>query len=137
MSCTILPAGAQRVLSLDSCRALALRNNKQLSISGMKQNVAKNIRKSARTKYLPQINAIGSYMYTSKEISILNGGQKAALTSIGTMLGTELGNSIQNIGANLSEAQLGAINEQLGAFGTSSNRSKPISAMASTMWRRA
>ena len=119
MSCTILPAGAQRVLSLDSCRALALRNNKQLSISGMKQNVAKNIRKSARTKYLPQINAIGSYMYTSKEISILNGGQKAALTSIGTMLGTELGNSIQNIGANLSEAQLGAINEQLGAFGTS------------------
>lgn len=124
MSCTILPAGAQQLLSLDSCRALALRNNKQLSISGMKQNVAKNIRKSARTKYLPQINATGSYMYTSREISILNGSQKASLTSIGTMVGTELEGSIQNIGANLSEAQIGAINEQLAAFGTSIDQIK-------------
>lgn len=119
MSGLMLPAGAQRMLSLDSCRMLALRNNKQLSISGMKQDVAKNIRKSTRTKYLPQVNATGSYMYTSREISILNGGQKSALTGIGTAIGTGLGSSIQEIGANLTEAQLGAINEQLGAFGTS------------------
>ena len=34
-----LPQGAvaQRLLSLDSCRAMALRNNKQLSISRVKQ----------------------------------------------------------------------------------------------------
>ena len=50
MAFGFLPASAQRVLSLDSCRQMALRNNKQLSISKMKQDVAANERKSARTK---------------------------------------------------------------------------------------
>ncbi len=72
-------AEAQRVLNLDSCRALALRNNKQVSISRVKQDVAANMRRSARTKYLPHINALGGYMHTSKEISILNNDVKAAL----------------------------------------------------------
>ena len=35
-------ADAQRMLSLDSCRAMALRNNKELSISRVKQEVAAN-----------------------------------------------------------------------------------------------
>jgi hypothetical protein len=42
-------ATAQQLLSLDSCRAMALRNNKQLGVSRLKQDVAKNLRKSART----------------------------------------------------------------------------------------
>ena len=78
--------GAQRLLNLDSCRALALRNNKQMSISRVKQEVAANVRKAARTKYLPHISALGGYEYTSKEISILNNDQKEALSSIGTNL---------------------------------------------------
>ena len=69
-------ANAQQLLSLDSCRALALHNNKQLSVSRVKQEVAENLRKSARTKYLPHVSAIGSYDHTSEEISILNDGQK-------------------------------------------------------------
>ena len=40
-------AGAQRILTLDSCRAMALRNNKQMSVQRVKQEVAKNIRKQA------------------------------------------------------------------------------------------
>ena len=52
-----MPAGAQRVLSLDSCRQMALRNNKQLGVSKLKQDVAANLRKSARTKYLPHVSA--------------------------------------------------------------------------------
>lgn len=79
-----LPASAQQVLSLDSCRALALRNNKQLNVAKLKQDVAKNLRKSARTKYLPHISAIGSYQYTSEEISILNDEQKSKLQNLGT-----------------------------------------------------
>lgn len=75
---------AQRLLNLDSCRALALRNNKQLSMSRVKQDIAANVRKSARTKYLPHISALGGYEYTSKEVSILNDDQKAALSGLGT-----------------------------------------------------
>ena len=37
-------AQAQQLLSLDSCRVMALRNNKQLSISKLKQDVAANLR---------------------------------------------------------------------------------------------
>ena len=36
---------AQQLLTLDSCRAMALRNNKQLGISRVKQEVAANLRK--------------------------------------------------------------------------------------------
>ncbi len=86
MAFCLLPAGAQRVLSLDSCRQMALRNNKQLGISRLKQNVAANIRKSARTKYLPHVSAIGTYQYTSEEISLLSDAQKQAFPNMGTTM---------------------------------------------------
>ena len=60
------PMSGQRLLNLDSCRALALRNNKQVGISHIKQDVARNLRKSARTKYLPHISAYGAYEHTSQ-----------------------------------------------------------------------
>ena len=66
-------------LSLDSCRALAMRNNKELRIAGNKRKAAYYERKAAFTKYLPRISATGAYMYTSKEISLLNGEQKETL----------------------------------------------------------
>lgn len=102
---------AQRVLTLDSCRALALRNNKQLNISKLNQNIAKNIRKSARTKYLPKVDAAGGYQYFNKEISILNNGQKAALGHLGT-------NAMAGLSTNMSTlltglAQNGLISPQV------------------------
>ena len=77
---------AQRLLSLDSCRAMALRNNKELSISRVKQDVAANVRKSARTKYLPHVSAMGGYEWTSREISLLSDDQKETLSNLGTSL---------------------------------------------------
>ena len=79
-----LPSSAQQVLTLDSCRAMALRNNKQMDVSRLKQDVAKNVRKSMRTKYLPHISALGTYQYTSEEVSILNNDQKTSLQNLGT-----------------------------------------------------
>ena len=84
LSSVIQTAGAQRILTLDSCRAMALRNNKQMSVQRVKQDVAKNIRKSARTKYLPHVSAVGGYLYTSKQISILNDDTKDVLSNLGT-----------------------------------------------------
>ena len=83
---------AQQLLTLDSCRAMALRNNKQLGISRVKQEVAANLRKSARTKYLPHVNALGGYEWTSKEISLLNDDQKEALSNVGTSVSNMVGN---------------------------------------------
>ena len=91
-----VPISAQRLLSLDSCRAMALRNNKQMAVSKVKQDVAKNIRKSARTKYLPHISAIGTYQYTSKEISLLSDEHKSVLGNLGTNAATGIQNAITN-----------------------------------------
>ena len=85
-----LNAEAQRLLTLDSCRAMALRNNKQMSVAKARQEVAAHVRKSARTKYLPHVGALGGYVWTSKEISILNDDQKSALNNLGTNAATGL-----------------------------------------------
>ena len=95
-------ANAQRVLSLDSCRAMALRNNKQLGVSRVKQDIAKNLRKSARTKYLPHVSALGGYAYSSKEISILSDEQKESLSNIGTTLVGDLKSGATGLMGNLS-----------------------------------
>ena len=84
LTCAAQVAGAQQLLSLDSCRAMALRNNKQIGVSRVKQDVAKNLRKSARTKYLPHVTALGGYEYTSREISLLSDDVKSELGSLGT-----------------------------------------------------
>ena len=75
---------AQEILSLDSCRALAISNNKNLLITGEKINAAHYQKKAAFTNYLPEISATGAYMRNQKEFSILNNDQKSALNNIGT-----------------------------------------------------
>jgi len=109
---SLLTSTAQRVLSLDSCRQMALRNNKQLSISKMKQDVAANERKSARTKYLPHVSALGTYVHTTKEVSILNNDQKFVLSNIGTGLVSQLPPQIQGQLAGLQDA-LNAVGQDI------------------------
>ena len=113
-------AAAQQLLSLDSCRAMALRNNKELSISRVKQEVAANVRKSARTKYLPQINALGGYEWTSKEISLLSDEQKESLSNLGTSLTTgiqgKIGQAMQQIPPSVVQL-LGAMGIDLQTLG--------------------
>ena len=104
--------GAQQLLCLDSCRAMALRNNKQMTVSQLKQEVAANLRKSARTKYLPHVSAIGSYQYTSEEVSLLNNEQKATLSNLGTNLAGNLGGL--TTGVNNFMGQMGTMLAQLG-----------------------
>ena len=100
--CVLLPSmgAAQRVLTLDECRAMALDNNKQMSVANTKLEVAANQRKSARTQYLPHIDAIGTYQYTSKSISLLNDEQKAMFPQMGTAV---TGNMLQNTSGLLSQ----------------------------------
>ena len=68
--------GAQRVLDLDSCRTLAINNNKELLISQEKIKSAHYENKAAFTNYLPDISASGGYMRNQREISLLNKDQK-------------------------------------------------------------
>ena len=91
---------AQSFLSLDSCRALALANNKDLLISNEKISAAHYQRKAAFTNYLPNFSATGAYMRNQKEFSLLNNDQKAALSG----LGTNLAGPIQQAATEISTA---------------------------------
>ena len=111
-----MPVSAQRLLSLDSCRAMALRNNKQMSISKVKQDVAMNVRKSARTKYLPHVSALGTYQYTSRQVELLSDDQKSSLSNLGTTTMTDLQNGLSQASSVLPMENIGAV---LGAMGIS------------------
>ncbi len=87
---------AQTTLSLDSCRALALRNNKQINIAKLKQDLTANTRKAAKTKYLPHVDILGGYEFMSKEISILNNGQKGFLGNLGTTASSRIGGTMSS-----------------------------------------
>jgi outer membrane protein TolC len=90
-------AYAQRVLTLDECRAMALENNKQMQVSRVKQSIAENQRKSARTKYLPRVSALGAYEYTSRGISLLNKEQKALLNNLGEVFTSAIENEVSKL----------------------------------------
>ena len=94
---------AQTSLSLDSCRALALTNNKDLLISHEKINAAHYQRKAAFTNYLPNLSATGAYMRNQKEFSLLNNDQKAALSGLGSNLAGPIGQAAAGIIATYPE----------------------------------
>ena len=83
--CAISPQAQERVLSLSECRDLAVRNNKELSISKEKINLASQEKKAAFTKYFPQVSANGAYMWNQKDLNLLDMG--ALSSSLSSSLG--------------------------------------------------
>lgn len=106
-----LSSYAQQVLTLDSCRALALANNKELRISQEKVNAAHYEKKAAFTNYLPKIDLTGGYMRTQKEISLLSDEQKQSISNIGTTAGAQLQEQIKQLAA--SDPVLGSLLQPL------------------------
>ena len=114
----LAPAKAQMTLSLDSCRAMALRNNKQINASKLKKDVAYNLRKSARTKYLPKVDALGGYEWFSREISLLNSSQKALFGNLGSNVTSSIGGKVNDmVGQMVSQGVISQDDaKQIGTF---------------------
>lgn len=70
-SCQVVAAE----VSLDSCRAMALRNNKQLLIGAARVEGAKYQKNVARAAYLPALDFTGGYTYNQKSISVFDSDQ--------------------------------------------------------------
>jgi len=98
---TLLPVAAQQPLSLDSCRALALRNNKQINAAKFKQEIALQLRKAAKTKYLPKVDVVGGYQYFSESVSLLSKDQKDALNHLGTGVTAAAGGNLSSLLTNM------------------------------------
>ncbi|MDR0976357.1 MAG: TolC family protein [Prevotellaceae bacterium] len=117
----LVAANAQQLpVSLDSCRALAIANNKEVLISQEKINAARYERKAAFTRYLPTIAATGGYLRTGRELSLLNGDQKSALGSLGTQVSGAMQQGIASILAQnpslMQDPQLMALLQALGGI---------------------
>lgn len=76
---------AQQTLSLQECRDLAVKNNKELRIAEEKIRMADYEKKAALTKYFPQISANGAYMWNQKNLNLLDMGQLSS--SLASSLG--------------------------------------------------
>ena len=80
------PVAAQRVMTLQDCRDMALENNKNLKISQEKVNMANYDRKIAFANYLPSISAQGTYMHNEKQIQLLSDDKIEAISTVGSTL---------------------------------------------------
>ena len=117
-----MSGASQRMLTLDSCRAMALRNNKQMGVAKMKQEVNANLRKSARTQYLPKVNAVGGYVWMSREISLLNDDQKEALSNLGTNATTKLQDALSPLVSSLPAATQAKMADDMTLFAGTLNQ---------------
>lgn len=72
--CMASPAMAESY-SIETCRKLALENNKQLMVRREQQRKADYQKKQAFAAYLPGIDFTGGYLYNQKEISIFDSDQ--------------------------------------------------------------
>ncbi|MCM1503814.1 MAG: TolC family protein [Muribaculum sp.] len=68
-------------VSLDSCRSMAVSNNKQMRIQAAKIKQAGYQKEEAFAAYLPSIDFAGGYMYNQKNISIFDSDQHLPIMS--------------------------------------------------------
>lgn len=88
LALTSTVAASAEPLSLDSCRAMAIANNKQMRIKTEALRGAGYQKKAALAAYLPSIDFTGGYLYNQKELSIFDSDQLLPTKSFDPKTGT-------------------------------------------------
>ena len=84
----------QTTLSLDSCRSLAIANNKELLMSQENINAARYQHKAAVTNYLPKVSLQAGYVRSQREVELLSDESKAKLNNLGNTMTTMLQSTV-------------------------------------------
>ena len=103
---TAITVSAQRVVTLQDCRSMALENNKNLKISQEKVNMANYDKKIAKANYFPTFSAQGTYMHNEKQIQLLSDDQINTISTMGTTLQGDLNGFIDPIISDLMQNPL-------------------------------
>ena len=77
-----------QVVTLDSCRNMALRNNKEIQQSALAIEKAGYQRKEAAAAYLPQFDLTAGYIYNSRKVSLIKEDQMLPTKSFNMQTGT-------------------------------------------------
>ena len=86
--------GAQEVLSLDTCRARALRANTGLKRSELKWEETEALQNVALWQMLPMVNANGGYLWMEKQVNLLSEDDKTRLSHMGDEAAADLGTAL-------------------------------------------
>ena len=78
-----LQATSQEVLTLDTCRARALRANTSLKQAEAKVDETHALERAALMQVLPKVSANGGYMWMEKSVNFLSEEQKERINHIG------------------------------------------------------
>ena len=112
---------AQRRLTLDDCRSLALQNNSKIKTARLEVSGAKEMKREALTKYFPNISAAGTGFKADKGavgLSVLNGMYSTSFVDRGVMAGVTAvqpifaggqilnGNKLAKVNASVKSEQL-------------------------------
>ena len=85
--CTISMGVSAQVVSLDSCRSMALRNNKEIKQTALGIEKAGYQRKEAAAAYLPQFDLTAGYIYNSRKVSLVKEDQMLPTKSFNLQTG--------------------------------------------------
>lgn len=109
---------AQQTLTLEDCHAMAAEANKDLEMARQKVQMAGYDRKIARANYLPNVSVTGTYMYNSKNVSLISDEMSQSLSNMGTTVQGQLDGQMQQLMAAIK-----------------SNPSAAMEYMSSPMWQ--
>ena len=90
-------ASAQRTLTLEDCRQMALRSNLELKQAQTRIEMAGYDRNIARANYFPNISATGAYMHNSQDIALIDDAMSAKLQGLGTTVGGAVNTTMQSL----------------------------------------
>lgn len=84
-------------ISLDSCRNMAIANNKQLKIAKIKIERAGYQRKESRATYFPALDAEASYVYNQKKLALIEENAKLPTMSFDPVTGKYSYNTVNGV----------------------------------------
>ena len=85
--CTIGLLTSAQVVTLDSCRHMALRNNKEIQQASLGIEKANYQRKEAAAAYLPQFDLTAGYIFNSRKVSLVKEDQMLPTKSFNLQTG--------------------------------------------------
>jgi len=88
MLCAMSMLASAQVVTLDSCRHMALSNNKEIQQASLGIEKADYQRKEAAAAYLPQFDLTAGYIYNSRKVSLVKEDQMLPTKSFNMQTGT-------------------------------------------------
>ncbi|MBR5726617.1 MAG: TolC family protein [Muribaculaceae bacterium] len=86
--CACVMSASAQVVTLDSCRHMALNNNKEIKQASLDIEKAGYQRKEAAAAYLPQFDLTAGYIYNSRKVSLVKEDQMLPTKSFNLQTGT-------------------------------------------------